>query len=115
MRTFILSRLPGVPAWGGRWRFEQYVTRPVPAHVGKLTARFDLNMTLFDFEPPFDRGAELLGFEPAPGAGWKFHRILLGGHVGEPTGASHRVVPPMTTVWLYVNDRDGRGAIVGIP
>ena len=111
----ILGRIPGVAGLFGRARFERLVGRPVPSHVTAVTAMFDLNITFFEFDPPFDRDGELRPFDRATHSGWPLHRVLLADHVGEPTRNFHRKLPPMTTVWLYLNDQDGRGAVLGIP
>jgi hypothetical protein len=99
----------------GRVRFGRLVARPVPAHVRVVGARFDGNVTWFEFDPPFDRGEVLRRFEAVGGTAWTLHRVLLGDHVGEPTRQFHRVVPPLTTVWLYLNDEEGKGAMLAIP
>ena len=116
MRNFrdaFLQRVPGLAAAVGRRRFERYVARPVPAHVTDVSAGFDLDLTLFRLEPPFERGNVLRAFEPAGKTAWTVHRILLGEHVGEPTRQFYRVArPELTAVWLYLNDGEGRGAVL---
>ena len=118
MRPRLITLLTRVPGFGwalGQYRLGRLVARPVPLHVRVVGVRFDLNVTFFEFDPPFDRGLVLRPFEPTDRSGWPLHRTLLADHVGEPTGHFHRVIPPGTTVWLYLNDDEGKGAILTVP
>ena len=113
--TWILWRLPGAASRFGRNRFERYVGHPVPRHVRDVRAQSTPNVTAFSFEPPFDRGGLLAGFDASGASGWPVHSLLLGPMVGTPTRHFYRVIPAAAhTVWLYLNDAEGKGAILAL-
>ena len=79
-----------------------------------VRAQSRLNITSFSFDPPFDRGGLLAGFDASGATGWPVHSLLLGAAVGMPTRHFYRVLPDpaRTPVWLYLNDAEGKGAIL---
>ena len=105
----ILRRVPGLPSTVGRQRFERFVGS-LPSHVSDVSARFHLNITLFRFEPPFERDDLLKPFEDTGMRNWPIHRLLLVDYVGEATRQFYRWAD-VTPVWLYLNDNDCRGVV----
>ena len=111
MRQFaaaILQHIPGLPAALGRSNFQHHIGHPAPAHVSSLTTLLKLNLTLFRFQPPFDRDNILQHFDQTDMVGWPIHRVLLIDHLGQPTRQFHRVLhPDLTTLWLCSNPTTG--------
>lgn len=110
--SFILQRVPGLSKEVGRRRFERFVG-PLPSNVSAVSARFDLNITRFRFDSPFERNELLKSFEVVGMENWLLHGPLLAKDVGRPTRQFYRWVEP-TPVWLYLNDEDCRGVVLAI-
>ena len=115
----VLTRIPGFMTVIGKNRFATFVIAPFPPHVLEVKPRFDVNITYFTFSPPFDQNGTLADFDRQmefTGA-WVMHRFYLTEWLEAPTRVFHRVLrePTLKTVWLYLNDATGRGAILILP
>ena len=118
----ILENLPYFDRIAGQRWFREYVADPVPGHVCNIRGGYrgggtsNVILTLFDYEPPFERPPFPVGWEPGNQAAASLLANLVESHTGTKLNISKGYIKPLhpsggASAWLLLDESANKGAL----